>query len=322
MNKISQGREREAKKNQRSFVNDPVLLSEYEIDLGELFTVFWRGKWLVLGAGFLFSLISMTYALTLPNQYRVEAVYAPAQSESGVSGLASQYGGLAAIAGINLGGANTEDIDQAIVLAKSWPFLEAVIQKYNLSPFLFAVVGWEESSQSLVWDQEKFSVSKNTWLKNYETGETYGPTSFESYELLSSMILIKNEGGLVRLSVEFLSPQLASEWVQILASELNLYFQLRDMRDAKENIEYLNRKISETGISQMQSVFYGMIESQMKVLMLAEVKLDYLMTEIVPAKVPERKSGPNRKVIVILGGLLGVFFALLYLIFRYIWVKK
>ncbi|MDZ7925023.1 MAG: hypothetical protein U5M23_13440 [Marinagarivorans sp.] len=64
----------------------------------------------------------------MPNIYKSEGIYAPAQKQSG-GGLAAQYGGLAAMAGISLGGGESNDIDQSMALITSWPFLEGVINR-------------------------------------------------------------------------------------------------------------------------------------------------------------------------------------------------
>ena len=86
------------------------------------------------------------------------------------------------------------------------------------------------------------------------------------------------------------------------------------MAESRKNIDYLEGKISETSIAEMQTVFYNMIESQMKTLMLAEVDDQYLFKQVVEPKVAERKSKPKRALIcilfVVLGGFASVFFIL------------
>lgn len=76
--------------------------------------------------------------------YKSQLLLAPAQSDAkgGLSGLAAQYFGLAAMAGINLGGGDGSRIEQAVELMKSWPFLEAFWQRHNLKPQIMAVKGW------------------------------------------------------------------------------------------------------------------------------------------------------------------------------------
>ena len=76
-----------------------------EIDLRELFTVLWNGKGLItLITGFA-AVCAVLYALWLPNIYESKALLAPKDESGagGLAGLARQYGGLASLAGINIG---------------------------------------------------------------------------------------------------------------------------------------------------------------------------------------------------------------------------
>ena len=110
---------------------------------------------------------------------------------------------------------------------------------------------------------------------------------------------------MLNVAVEYYSPAVAQEWVTILVAEINDAFRTRDMAESKKNIGYLEQKIAETSIAGMQTVFYGMIETQMKTLMLAEVDEQYLVKRVVEPKVAELKSSPNRKIILILAVLAG-----------------
>ena len=82
-----------------------------EIDLRELFTVLWAGKVQILVCVLVSALVSVSVALYLPNKYTAEAVLAPRSSGGGggLAQLASQYGGLASLAGINIGGLSEGD---------------------------------------------------------------------------------------------------------------------------------------------------------------------------------------------------------------------
>ena len=48
---------------------------------------------------------------------------------------------------------------------------------------------------------------------------------------------------------------MAKTWLELLTKEINLYFQVIDKDEAKRNIAYLEKKIAETSIAEMQSVF-------------------------------------------------------------------
>ena len=74
-----------------------------EIDLKELFFILWSSKYKIIIICFLFSVSAIFYSLSLPNIYKSEAVLSSASSSgSNLSSLASQYSGVADLAGISL----------------------------------------------------------------------------------------------------------------------------------------------------------------------------------------------------------------------------
>lgn len=288
-----------------------------EIDLREIWNILWDGKWWIIGITFLFAVGSVILAITLPNQYKAEVILAPAQKEGGgLSGLAAQYGGLAAMAGINLSSGQSSDINEAIALVKSWPFLEELVNKYNLKPLVLAVKKWDDINNQIIFDADVYDQEKQLWVREAEPNKPSEPTSYEIFEALVDMISISQDDktGLIRMTVEHYSPVIAHTWLEMLVNEVNQYFQQRDMAEAARNIEYLQIKANETSIAEMQAVFYRMIEAQTKTQMLAEVSGEYLMKTVVKSKLPEVKSRPKRALICIVGVMLGGVFSVVFVV--------
>ena len=75
---------------------------EDEIDLKKLFFVLWNAKLFIIAITGFFAVLSVVFALKQPNIYESSAVLSPRSGKSGLSGLTAQYGGIAAIAGIQL----------------------------------------------------------------------------------------------------------------------------------------------------------------------------------------------------------------------------
>ena len=194
-----------------------------EVDLWELWNILWRGKWWIIGITFLFAVAAVILALTLPNRYKAEIVLAPAQEQnSGLGGLASQYGGLAAMAGISLGDRNP-DVDQAMALVKSWPFLNSFVDKYDLKPKIMAIKRWDSVKDEIIYDDNLYNLEAKEWLREPKPHRPAEPTSYEVYEEFSKMLSVTHDGntGLIQITVEHYVPQLAYEWVKLLAQELN-----------------------------------------------------------------------------------------------------
>jgi LPS O-antigen subunit length determinant protein (WzzB/FepE family) len=299
-----------------------------EIDLRELAVAIWQGKWLIIGITAIFSIASVFYALSKPDEYKSTVLLAPASSSGGgLSKLASQYGGLASLAGINLGGGSGGENKVAIAMEiiKTWGFQESFIEENNLQVALFAAIGWNRASNKLVINSEIYDETNNKWLRKYNpaSGQKAEPSSWELYNKLKNRVSISQDeiSGLISLTVEYYSPELAKEWVEKLVKAINANLKNRDRDEATKSIEYLQEKIQETHVTDMQAVFYQLIEEQTKTLMLAEVSEEYVFKTLSSARVSVQKSKPKRALIVVLGAMLGGLFSMMIVLIRYFLAK-
>ncbi|MBF4259590.1 GNVR domain-containing protein, partial [Vibrio anguillarum] len=128
------------------------------------------------------------------------------------------------------------------------------------------------------------------------------------------------DNGLVKVSITHLSPLIAQQWVELLVKDLNDWIKNEKLTETRQNISYLEQQLEKTKLVDMQSVFYQLIEEQMKSLMLAEVKDEFAFKTIDPAVVPEEKAGPKRALICVLatllGGMLGIAIVLVRFAFK------
>ena len=90
----------------------------------------------------------------------------------------------------------------------------------------------------------------------------------------------------------------------------------QDVDEAEQAIEYLEEQIAATSVADLQNVFFKLIEEQIKVVMLAKVSPEYMFRTLDPAVAPELKAKPKRKLIVILGLLLGGSIGLVVVLLR------
>jgi len=291
-----------------------------ECDAKKIFRELWRGKWTFFLINVLFPIMGAFYALSLPNVYKSEGIYAISRQQA-INTQFERYGGLAAMAGINIDSHEDTTVNQALMLLKSWPFIESFLSKYEMPPYLKAVKGWSENDQKVIWDEDLYDPVQKKWILDPESKLTFEPTSFETYESFVRMLHINRNAktGLVTIAIEYYIPELTSKWIGLLVEEINTHFKNRDLSEARHNIEYFEKKISETSIAEMRSVFFDLIEVQTKKLMLAEVRGEYLFQTIASPKVAERKSKPRRLVIILLvtfSGLVLSSFILFWGVFR------
>jgi LPS O-antigen subunit length determinant protein (WzzB/FepE family) len=290
--------------------NQSVTTNDYddEIDLRELFGVLWSGKFKIIVITAIFAVGSVFYALSIPNQYKATALLAPAQSDGGgLSSALGQLGGLASLAGVSIGGGESSESQIAQEIMRSWSFVEGFIADNELAVEVYAAEGWSKGSNELLINQDTYDVENNQWLTEDSNGNIAPPTSWQLFERFSEILSVSedNKSGLVSVSIEYYSPQIAKNWLDSYVSAINKHMQSRQVAKVVNNIDYLKAQIDKTSIAEMREVFYTIIEEQTKNKMVAEASPDYAFVAVSPSMVPEEKSQPKRALICILGTLLG-----------------
>lgn len=296
-----------------------------EIDLKELLLTLWRGKWVVIVTTALFAIGGVLFALSQPNTYQASATLVAASDEKsrGLAAMASQFGGLASLAGINVGGGKTDDKSLSLATLESRKFINAFIDKYALLPILMATESWDSKSNKLSINKELYDGVR--WLTDPDNSEkSLEPTAWQAYSAFKGILNISEakDTGIVTVSITHLSPYVAQQWTQWLVKELNLWMKEESLTETNRNIEYLEQQLDRTKVVDMQNVFYQLIEEQTKTLMLAEVKDEYAFKVIDPPVVPEAKVGPKRALICILATLLGGMLGVAIVLVRYAFCRE
>ncbi len=287
-----------------------------------LWRILWANKLFIIAISFLFAVASVFFALSKPNIYRASALLAPASSENGTSGLsalAGQFGGLASMAGINLGGSSTDNTALALQIIRSRSFLEHFIAKHDLMIPLIAAKKWDMSSDKLLIDSEIYDDQNQRWIRQVKAPKQTIPSSWEGYMAFLELLTVSQDDktSMVTIAIEFYSPNLAKQWLSWLIADINEFMKIQDQKEAEASITYLNEQLSSIKLSSMKTVFNQLIEEQTKNMMLAHVRDEYVLKTIDPAQVPEIKAKPKRALIVVIGTLLGGFLSILIVLIRY-----
>ena len=290
-----------------------------EIDLIELASVLWAGKKIIITVAALSSIIALTIALSIPNQYQSTAVVSAAQIGSGsmLGNMASQFGGLASLAGIKVPGSESSETQAAMEILQSWSFIEQFVTDNNFEAQVFAAKGWNKETNELRYDSGLFDSQQNRWVRTPSANKTIEPTSWELYKEFSKYLTVTTDTstGMISISVEYYSPIIAKQWVDLYIATINDYMRNRKLEQVNRNIKYLEAQIQKTAITGMREIFYQIIEEQIKNKMLAEASPEYAFVTVSPAMVPEEKSTPKRMLICVfalmLGGMVSVFAVLI-----------
>lgn len=152
---------------QKTIHNHPYEPYEDEIDLRELFSVLWASKILLVIVTLVFTSTSVIYALVTPNQFQATAILAPAQQNSrGISSALSQFGGLASLAGINIGGSRDGDTRIALEVMQSRSFIEQFTKQSGIIVEVMAAKGWNSDSKRLILDRDIYDSQSRKWMRS------------------------------------------------------------------------------------------------------------------------------------------------------------
>ena len=111
-------------------------VDEDEIDLLELIRTLLHEWKTIVGITIVCVGLAVSYALYSPEVFKAETLLAPATEEkSGASSALSQFGGLAAMAGISI--PSDSNVEQVVATLNSRKFLRTYINQNKLTPVLF-----------------------------------------------------------------------------------------------------------------------------------------------------------------------------------------
>ncbi len=304
----------------RESSNTATSIADDEIDLLEFIKILWKGKYLIIVITVLITAMSVIFALNLPNKYKASALVAPMENNnaSGLAGLAQKFGALSG-ANIQLGNKKINKTAIAMAVLRSRFFITNFIKEHNISVPLMAVKEWHKSNNQVFYKDDVYDIDKKQWLIEVNDRPIGSPPSDELLykEFMEILSVETNEKtGFVTVSIEFPIPASASQWVRWLISDLNEYMRQQEIRSMKVSIRYLKDQLEKTTVVEIRNTFFELIKEQVQRGLIAKTEEEYILKTIDPATVPEKKVGPRRMLIVILGGLCGGLLGVIIVVFQ------
>ncbi len=262
-----------------------------------------KGKAVILGFVAAALIGAALVAFMTTPVYRSQILLAPAQVEDQRGQLASLVGQYAP--GLQPGALSSglHSRDQAIAVLESRRFTEEFIRSEALLPVLFADA----------WDADK-----ETWKSGNPDDR---PTMADAVSLFAESIRRVHEDNrrnLVTLQIDWTNPQQAADWANLLVERLNDHLRNRDIEEAQRSIEFLNRELAKSSVIGLQQGIFRLIEQQIELVMLANVRDEYAFKILDPA-VPADAGDyvrPKRLLILIVGLMLGLFLGVSLVLLR------
>ena len=242
------------------------------------------------------SLVGLIYALIATSLFRADVIMISNQEEGeSLVNLSKQYSGLAAMAGLAIGGGGgvVDKTDRSLAILTSRSFIEEFVQGQDIRKHLF----------SYLWD-----TKQNRWKE----GE---PTAAQTYKLLISNVVnvdVDRRTNLITLSVTWEDPVLAAQWANQIIKDINKKIREQEIKELQQSIDFMQAQLDNSDSSgSLNLVMLNLIEEITKKIMIANVREEYAFKIIDPAVVPEMKYKPSKRNIVIISFLMGLLIAVI-----------
>lgn len=281
--------------------------SDEPLTLSDLFRLL-LARWLWVAATVAaFGALALAAGFLITPVYRATSVLIPAGTINS-GGLGASFGGelgslggLAALAGLNLG-SKSDPTEEALAVLRSRQFTEAFIREKNLMPVLF-----EHS-----WDS-----AKRAW-KNASGDEPTYAMAYRRFDRGIRTVFMDKKTGLVTLQVDWKDRAVSASWANELVRRLNEEMRQRAIKQADASLKFLQQELEGTAIVETRLAINRLIEGQVNMRMLANVTSEYAFRVVDPAMVPDRHDvvRPRKLLLLVLGicsgGVAGVLLVLLF----------
>lgn len=286
----------------RTDLDDPVNLKQQLRSL-------WRDRRLIAAITLASTLATTVTSFLLPPEYKATIVLSPvlqrADSSSRVGALgalASEMGGLAALAGLGSPGEMAKN--EAIEVLQSEALTEKYIADNNLLPILY---------------KNKWDPRRHAW-KVSDPKEV--PTLWKAnryFDRSIRKITTSVKTGLVSMTITWTDPVMAAKWANDLVRLTNDYLRNKAIAETERNIAYLNAQAAKTTMLEARQAIFSVLRNEIDREMLARGSEEYAFKVLDPAATPELPSSPVKQLWVAAGLLGGLFLGLTFSFLRTAW---
>jgi len=266
-----------------------------EMSLRELLEELWRGRLLIGSITLTFTFLIGVAAFLLPKTYEAKVVLAPVANTPGegslspLGALASQFGGLASLAGISLSGGSKRA--ESVAVLQSDVLTEKYIHDNNLLPVLYAKQ-WDAAKQG--WRVSDPEDVPTLWKAG------------ERFKKQIRTIDTDTKTGLVTLTIAWSDPATAARWANGLVKMANDYLRAKAIAESERDIAYLDEEAAKTTVVEARQAIFTVLQSELNKSMLARGTDEYAFRVLDPAIAPERAARPLKKLWIGVAFVLGL----------------
>ena len=284
-------------------------LDSDEADAREHLTLLWRSKWLVVALTLAFGALATVASFLMSKQYEATIMLSPVSMKGGQmgssGGMASELGGIAALAGVSLGGDTAKA--EAVAVLQSESLTEGYIRQNNLLTILY---------------RNNWDATRNVW-KN--TNPEKVPTVWKAsrkFDKSIRKVVTQPKTGLVTMTITWTDPKLAATWANGLVQMTNDELRDKAIHESERNIAYLTAEAAKSNVVEVRQAIYSIMKTEINRAMIARGSDEYAFKIVDPATPPELASSPNKPLWLLAGLMAGFVLSVAVVFARASWNRS
>ena len=284
-------------------------LADDEIDLRELFTKLWRGRWVIASLCSVALVLASFYLHVAARKYTVSMTFKPVIEEGAGPNLAG-LGGLASLAGVSLPQSGSGDFATFRTLLRSEEVAERVIAATELLPAIFKNE-WDAQQAQFRKPPRGLLGRSLSGLKSILTGDEKRDYIAPNPQRLSIFmdrtlgLSVNNETGFLTVSAESEDPETLVALIVAATEATDQLMKERYIVNAEQTLQFYQSKILTSRSREHREALAKLISAEDQKLMLTSEGRHFVAEPLTRATTSVDPTSP--KSVLVLALALGLF---------------
>ena len=290
------------------------------IDLKELFSVLWSGKYFVIILVVISIVVGSLYLRNSSYIYKVSILLAPVQTEQTAPNVGN-LGGLASLAGISLPTGSASDFGKYKLMLKTQEISSLIFKEKNLIQELFSNE-WDNNQQIFREPEKNRQILIKNYIRKVLTGrppkEYAGPNPARLAELIDNGIYISldQKTQYLSLSAKTSNPELFIKLLVSMINNTDELFKKKFIKHANDAVQFYQIKISKARSQEHREILATLIAKEERKLLLATREGPFVAEILTGPNTSLYPISPKASLILALSILLGGFLSCGLLVIR------
>ena len=289
------------------------MIEEDEIDLRELWQTILKGKKIIAAITIAVVTFTLIYALKLPNVYKSEAILIPT-SEGGGASLGG-LGGLAAMAGVSIGGGGSMTPDVAFnTLLNDYEFMHDFVVNNNILEY-YSDANVDQNYVFALGYRGVYDLFKSTPDADEESAGDKEDKIFTIIKQVKSSFSISSDKktGLISVTYSDSDRKFPPKMINAFLHDASEYLVQNNLRIIDNKLNYFSKEMQKADGFELRQSLSSMISNILQEKVMMQSKVYYqcdVLTEPAVAYIKD-KTKPKRGLIMVVSFItsiiLGIF---------------